>query len=288
MKSIFYIFFLVSFSISAQVNGIIKDSISGKPIPYANIWIENENIGTTSEENGTFSLNASGSKNLVISALGYEKRVVNSNKYNIALLPKIFELNEIIIEKRKHTKEVAIGDFSKIKLNSGVTNTGQENVHVWSKFIRFNEKIKEHPFIKSIEFATRSQLDNVLLRIRIFNVDTEGIPIGDAVEDDILVPIQKGKKNNIVELAKYNISIPEEGILIGFEYLKLEQNKLEYLSTIQGEKGKHEMVSYEPSILGFYPGGETLLLLNRDGTLRRSTPINYGNVEIALKITLTN
>jgi hypothetical protein len=26
--------------------------MSNKPIPYVNIWVENENIGTTSEENG--------------------------------------------------------------------------------------------------------------------------------------------------------------------------------------------------------------------------------------------
>jgi hypothetical protein len=207
---------------------------------------------------------------------------------NVGLAAKIFELNEVVIYKRKATKEAIVGDFSGIKLNTGVTNTGQENVHVWSKFIRFNEKIKEHPFIKSIEFVTRSNLKNVLLRIRIFNVDQEGIPIEDEIEDNILVPIQKGKKNNIVDLVKYNIRIPEEGILIGFEYLKLEQNKRQYSINKEGDEETHETITYEPSVLGFFPGGETLLLLNRDGTLRRGIPIVYGNVEIALKIKLTN
>jgi hypothetical protein len=36
----------------SQIKGIVLDE-SNKPIPYVNIW-ENENIGTTSEENGSF------------------------------------------------------------------------------------------------------------------------------------------------------------------------------------------------------------------------------------------
>ena len=55
MKQILFLL-LISFSLSAQIKGVVKDSISGKPIAYVNIWVENENIGTTSEENGSFSL----------------------------------------------------------------------------------------------------------------------------------------------------------------------------------------------------------------------------------------
>jgi len=46
-----YILFLISLvsEISfGQITSIVKDSVSNKPIPYVNIWIENENIGTSS------------------------------------------------------------------------------------------------------------------------------------------------------------------------------------------------------------------------------------------------
>ena len=39
------LFLLFSFSISAQINGIVKDSLTKMPIQYANIWIENETNG---------------------------------------------------------------------------------------------------------------------------------------------------------------------------------------------------------------------------------------------------
>ena len=59
------LFFFITFSLSAQIRGVVKDSISGEPIPYVNIWVENETIGTTSEANGSFFLEASKQKNIV-------------------------------------------------------------------------------------------------------------------------------------------------------------------------------------------------------------------------------
>jgi hypothetical protein len=269
-----------------EVKGIVKDSLTGKPISYVNIWVENENIGTTAEEDGTFLFPLKWTKNIVFSALGYETKIVlSTNLTSVLLHPKALELNEVVIERKKGTSQAVIGDFSDIKLNSGVTNTGQENVHVWGKFIKYNEKIKAHPFIESIEFVTNSKLKNALLRIRIFNVNKEGFPIEDEVEEDILVSIKKGDKNNIVDLAKYNIKIPKEGIMIGFEYLKLEQNKYEYNYIIEGEKESQKGFRYEPSIKGFYPGDKTLMILNRDGSSRSA---GNGNIEIALKIKLSN
>jgi hypothetical protein len=287
MKRIVLLTFLI-FSVNlifAQVKGVVVDE-NNKPIPYVNIWVENENIGTTSEEDGTFTLPVSETKKICFSALGYEPKIVSSTMVkSVVLYPKALELNEVVIEKRKGTQEIVIGDFSGIKLNSGVTNTGQDNVHVWAKKIGTSETVKAHPFVKSIAFVTHSRLKNVLLRIRIFKENNNGLPLEDIVEEDILVPIKKGQKINQVDLTKYNIKIPEEGLVIGFEYLKLEQNKFEYTFTSKDKKGTQIGYRYEPSIKGFFPGGETLLILNRDGSPRSK---GYGNVEIALKIILSN
>ncbi len=87
MKTVLLLF-LFSISLVAQttrgiaerneVKGIIKDSLTGKPISYVNIWVENENIGTTAEEDGSFSFALKGTKNIVFSALGYETKIVLS------------------------------------------------------------------------------------------------------------------------------------------------------------------------------------------------------------------
>lgn len=282
---ILFVFLLISFSLDAQISGVVKDSLTGEPIPYVNIWVENENIGTNSEIDGKFSLNASKLQKIVFSALGFESKTVSVDQTQIVMLvPKVYELPEIILEKRKITSQISIGDFSGIKLNSGVSNIGQDDVHIWGKFIKINDKIKLHPYLKSMEFVTRSKVKNALLRIRIFAVDAQGNPIGDLVEEEILVSVKKGKNANKVDITKYSIKVPEEGIIIGFEYLKLLQNKHEYVSIVQGEKGRRKIMTYEPTILGFYSDQSRLLSLNRDGSFRSM----YTNPEIALKLDFTN
>ncbi len=77
----FLVFFLfLTFSLSAQIRGVVKDSITGEPIPFVNIWVENETVGTTSESNGSFSLDIKEEKMLVFSALGYEVKKASSKR----------------------------------------------------------------------------------------------------------------------------------------------------------------------------------------------------------------
>ena len=76
-KIVLWFLLLFGFSVSAQVKGIVVDEFS-KPIPYVNIWVENENNSTTSEENGEFTITCQPNKNLVFSVLGYEKKIVKA------------------------------------------------------------------------------------------------------------------------------------------------------------------------------------------------------------------
>ena len=110
-KIVFAVLFLTSVSSSSQIKGVVKDSITGKSIPFVSIWVENENNGTTSEEDGTFSVNVSEkSKNLIFSALGYDKKIIKVSKVSEVYLKQIpYQLEEIIISKRKETKQIEIG-----------------------------------------------------------------------------------------------------------------------------------------------------------------------------------
>jgi hypothetical protein len=57
----------------SQIKGIVLDE-SINPFLML-IWVENENIGTTSEENGSFSIHVEDqNKVLIFSALGFEKK----------------------------------------------------------------------------------------------------------------------------------------------------------------------------------------------------------------------
>jgi len=286
MKLLIYCFIFASFPLFAQTKGIVKDE-SGKPIPYVSISVENQNIGTTSEENGTFSIQAGQGENLIFSALGFEDKIVKSAMIQeVVLIKKNYELEEIVIESRKRSKKTTIGNYSDKKIDLLLGNSGKENTHISAKFIPFDEKIRQHPFINTIEFSTFSYVQTAILRIRIFNVDKNAIPTNDVINEDILVYVKKGNRNNKVDLSQYQIKIPEEGIIIGFEYLKLEQNKYYPNFIDQTEEERKKNFSYEPKLRCYF-GKNKLMILNKDGSIREDGNLTK-NFEIALKIALTN
>ncbi|BDB56270.1 carboxypeptidase-like regulatory domain-containing protein [Flavobacterium ammonificans] len=238
----FYFLFLVSFSLSAQIKGVVKDSISGQPIPYVNIWVENETIGTTSEENGSFSLDIKEEKALVFSALGYESKKSSSKHGIILLKPKVFELNEVVIEQLKFQKEIEVGNFSKTE---GYHISGDLE---WSnaKFFKYETTYEQTKFVKKIKITTRSKVNNAKFKIRLYSVNKEGYPENDLLNEDIIVTVKKGKKNNVIDISMFKLVFPEEGLFVAYEVLKIESNKYEFKYTENNGKKLIKKSYYAP------------------------------------------
>lgn len=79
-KLLIILFLLLSNSTFSQIKGIVIDSISKKPILYVNIWVENENIGTTSNVKGEFELSEiETNKFIVFSAIGFKTKKIASD-----------------------------------------------------------------------------------------------------------------------------------------------------------------------------------------------------------------
>jgi hypothetical protein len=72
--------FVLSLTLSAQlvkIKGIVSDSLTGEPIPFANVVFQGKNIGTTTDIDGKYILESEwGSNYLLFSSLGYGKKVV--------------------------------------------------------------------------------------------------------------------------------------------------------------------------------------------------------------------
>lgn len=102
------ILFLFFFSlISAQEKGtVVGHILSNKmTVPYANVLVKNSKIGTSSDENGNFSLNlAEGKQTIVVQAVGYktqEKTVTviagKNTHIDFNLEESVFGLNQVVV-----------------------------------------------------------------------------------------------------------------------------------------------------------------------------------------------
>ena len=212
----------VGLKVSAQIKGIVVDE-NNKPISYVNIWVENENNSTTSEENGEFSISCLPNKNLIFSALGYEKKTVKAaDAEKVILKVNAFQLLEVVIAKRFETREIEIG-----KVKNETYQAFDNSPRIDAKFFPYLPKYKSTRYIKQVNFFTDNQLERATFKVHFFTVNTDGSPGDELLNKDFLVSVKKGVKKTFFDVTDFNLRMPKTGIFVGFEKLIIEKNKLE-------------------------------------------------------------
>lgn len=222
MKLKIAILLLLTNLISAQIKGVVKDSITGKPISFVNIWVENENIAATTEEDGTFVINTtSKSQKLFFSALGFEKKSVKlADVSQVILKPISYELQEINILKKLETKQIEIG-----KTASGIYQAFDNGPKIDVKFFPYKDSYKKTKFIKQLRFQTDSKVENATVKIHFYSLDSLGSPGKELLKKDLIITVKKGVNNSRVNLSERNLIMPKSGLYVGFEKLNIESNK---------------------------------------------------------------
>lgn len=289
-KKYWVLLFLTSFSITAQIKGFIVDD-KNQPIPYVNIWVENENIGTTSEKNGSFSIRVEDqNKILVLSALGFETKKVNVSKAEKIVLKRIiFQLDEVVISKSRSPVEVEIGSSK----NMNLSHLSGAKPLIFAKRFNYNDNFSKTPYIKNTIIFTKNEIKNATFKLRIYGVDKEGGPGLDLLNEDIIVKVKKGKRENKIDLTNYKLLIPQNGIFIAFESMILESNKFEFKYKENNSKKTKEQLAYAPNIVCNAVELENTFEYSGGKWIQRKKSIsenNYKNkvIEPAINLTLTN
>lgn len=254
----FLFLFLIGFSSFAQVRGIVVDEFN-KPISYVNIWVENENNSTTSEENGEFTIHCQPDKNLIFSALGYEKKTVKASESNkVVLKINAFELNEIVIAKRFETKEIEIG-----KVKNETYQAFENGPRIDAKFFPYLAKYKKTKYIRNVSIFTDSQLESASFKIHFYNVNPDGSPGEEILQKDFLVSVKKGVKKTYFNVTDLNLKMPKTGIFVGFEKLIIERNKLEKEVVDSNTKTVTIQKTYFPYVLYNYVEREVIYTFSK-------------------------
>jgi CarboxypepD_reg-like domain len=254
-KRLFLALILFTSSISAQIKGVVKDSLTGKPIPFVNIWVQNENIGSTSEENGTFFINSTiNGKNLIFSTLGYEKKIINASLASeVNLKPAAYLLNEVVISKSIGTKTVEIG-----KAKNEVYQAFDNGPKIDTKFFPYLPNYKKTKYLKQVTIYTDSRIEDAIIKIHFYAVDSAGFPAEELLDKDFVVTVKKGTRINRFDLKNFHLKFPKNGLFIGFEKLMIENNKIEKTVTDSNTKIAQIQKTYYPFVLYNYVEREFL------------------------------
>ncbi|RKS26386.1 carboxypeptidase-like protein [Flavobacterium endophyticum] len=246
MKKLAICFLFFAVNVVAQTKGIVKDSLTGNPIAYVSIWVENENIGTTSEENGEFTIATTDkNKNLIFSALGYRKKICKvSESQSVSLSPAAYELDEIVINNRKEKRQLEIG-----KTKNAIAEAFDNGPRMDAKYFPYSPDYKKTRWIKKAIILTDSRIDDATIKLHLYAVDENGFPGEELLSKDYIVTIKKGVTKSEIDVTDFNLEMPKTGVFVVFEKLLIKKNKVEKTITDFNTNITKIQTTYSPLVL---------------------------------------
>ena len=99
-STLFVLLAVVANAQNMRISGVVKDSTTGEGIPFVSIVVKGTMIGTASDANGAYTLNAPANGTLEFSAIGYvlvNEAINGRGVINISLDPDSMSLDESIV-----------------------------------------------------------------------------------------------------------------------------------------------------------------------------------------------
>jgi len=279
-----------------SISGKIIEITTRKPVQFANIWIKDANIGTTSDKDGFFAIVADSlnkNKNVVISAIGYSDTIIalGNIQNEICLRQKTYQLPEIAVTPKKKNVLI-INDLSDTKLNAVIMN--DTTPQIVGRFFHYDNRNLKFRYVKSVIVYSRD-IHKGKFNLRLYSFDTINLkPVKELVNQNIIVETRSSlmaqPKPVEIDLAKYKITFPDEGLLVCVEWLILPENRYKVTYSYTDSKTKELKTMYSPQLSA---------TLDKDGIVYQykrgfwSKPVHrnmqgdlvYFNPAISLKLT---
>lgn len=124
------------------ISGIVRDSLTSEPVPYASVATTVNATGVLSDDNGIFELSVPDRADmLMVSCLGYDKKEVpiakgNINIYDVKLSPSAVQLQEVVVNRKKYSKKnnPAVDFVRRIKEHGPDTDPRRNSYYNYNKY----------------------------------------------------------------------------------------------------------------------------------------------------------
>ena len=159
---------------------------------------------------------------------------------------KTIQLNEVVIELPKMTKEVEVGGARRKAFwhhNSG-TN------FIFCKHFEFKSEYKQTKFIKNVVVFTKSRIKKATFKIFVYAANDDGSPGEELTKNGLIVETKKGNQKNYIDVSYLQLRFPESGIFVGYQWILDEANKVEEENYYDGFKNVNKLTyGYQPYLI---------------------------------------
>ncbi|HUH25003.1 MAG TPA: carboxypeptidase-like regulatory domain-containing protein [Flavobacterium sp.] len=244
MKKLMFLLVFTSLNVLGQISGKVVNA-QHQPIALTNIWVLDGSDGATTDSLGLFS---------IPTALAKDTLVFNASGYKI-FKQEVEKTDTIVLESYKIPQPELIV-YPEKYLHHTVGNAHYENMYfqpgnvpyMYGRFFENTQEIKEVQYIDKIIVYTKSAVANATIKIRLMRLDVYGCPSDDLLVEPILASIKRGTKKNLIQVLKYNVKLPKEGVFVAVEWLLTENNQFRLANFVKGD-GLFQDYRYQPDVM---------------------------------------
>ncbi len=170
---IVYILLLIGLCFTVEANGkvikgMVRDSISHEPVPYASVMLNNAGWGKLTDEQGQFIITETGSSrsdSMIVSAIGFttKRQSITGNPIIVDLVSDGLRINDVVVRpsKEKYSKKnnPAVAFVNKIRNSQDLTNPRRNDYYNYDKYQRitialnnFNPQSDKNLLLKKFDF----------------------------------------------------------------------------------------------------------------------------------------
>jgi hypothetical protein len=202
------------------ISGGIVNASDHESIPYVSVSLPDASIGVIADHEGIFEITLPWSDDadtLIFSSMGYIRdtlvvKAEGEHRFYMALHEKLYALDPAIIRPEKYEIET-VGNQKEKSMGSLYLDThGQQTA-----LLVANDRQKEGTFESVSCFLSKKGNTNAPFRVRLYAVDTNGLPGRDLIEDAIVVKPHVLNGWYRIDLLQEQITFPASGAFIAIE-----------------------------------------------------------------------
>ena len=220
------------------VKGKVVDAETEKAIPFVNIGVKAQAIGTVSDEAGTFMLQVKQSSDVLsFSSIGYESTDISAQAFDnqsiVKLVPKKYNIAQIEITASRFGSEDRIfGVRNETRGHSVGFGSRQLGTEIAAPI-----HIEQATYIKSAHFViNHAKGDSMVFRVNIYDFSEE--QIGENILTENIIIREAQRKGTItIDLTPYDLVL-DNSVLLALEWIKDDNGKGNVGLTFDTKKGK--------------------------------------------------
>lgn len=248
------LFFIHTQNTFSQIESLLISKETKKSIPFASVYIKNQQKGTSSDLKGKFKLEIKSTDTIIISSVGYKALEIPASQINdtIILVSDIMELKAIEVQNKRKLSLFP----KKNTLGSVKTSYLFNDNWLWmgtagypyeiARFFEFKEEFSETRFVESVAIETISDVNGALFSVKFYRLGADRLPADQINNNTIIGTAKKGRNITKIKIENEVIYFPEDGMFIAVEFLILEQNKVARDLPVFYEGSSYE-TKYSPS-----------------------------------------